>query len=292
MIFIVNQSFPWYLSYVGRQIQMTNPSTELHMILDKAYPEAAEFGVVEMGKYSVMAKRFEGVYKSFFRATDWHKYELIWFQRYMFVLEYLESIGYVKDFWILDSDVMVYSDLSKVKMNPGIRFTRNKEQDPCFCWFSDTGILREFCEYILDYYQNKLDAIEDYYRVNYLETNAIGGICEMTFLRWFADAHSDICQDLSVPVDGFAFDRGMHAPDGFKETLFHGKRIRWDNGVPWGVLDGQKIRFHGLHCQGAYKNLIPVYFDGKPELRRWLYGWVWLVRMYVIGVIKRIIGRK
>jgi hypothetical protein len=295
MIFIVNRGFPWYLSYVGRQIQMTNPGSEFHMILDRAYPEASGFDVVLMEEYGIMAREFERCYKSFFKATDWHVFELIWFQRYMYVLEYLESMNYKKDFWILDSDVLVYSDLSRVKMNEGIRFTRNKEQDPCFIWFADTGILRDFCEYILDYYHNRLDFIEKYYEENYVKPNAAGGICEMTFLRWFADERKDICQDLSIPVSGFAFDRGLHTVDGYRETLIRGKKVRWEKGRPWGRLEGQKVGFHGLHCQGEYKNLIPVYFSGKAEPRRVLDGWKWLAGQYmttgVRTVVKKMLGR-
>jgi hypothetical protein len=294
MIFIVNRGFPWYLRYVGSQIRMTNPNGEFHMILDRVYPEASGFDVIQMERYSSMAKEFEGCYKSFFKATDWHLFELIWFQRYMFVLEYLESLDYKGDLWILDSDVMVYSDLSTVKMNPGIRFTRNKEQDPCFSWFADTGILREFCEYILDFYRNKLAFIENYYRENYVKTNAAGGICEMTFLRWFADEHREICQDLSIPVNGFAFDRGMHEPDGFERTLIRGKKIRWRKGLPWAKLGGQAVGFHGLHCQGDYKHLIPLFFSGRAEPRRLLDARKWLAGQYmttgVKTVIKKILG--
>jgi hypothetical protein len=295
MIFIVNHGFPWYLNYVGRQILRTNPNTEFHFILDQEYPETADFDVIQMGTCGGMARKFELYYKSFFKSTDWHVFELIWFQRYMFVLEYLESVGYEKDFWILDSDVLVFSDLSQVKMNEGIRFTRNKEQDPCFSWFADTKILRNFCEYIFDYYRYKLAFIAKYYEENYVKTNAAGGICEMTFLRWFADEHKDICQDLSIPINGYAFDRGMHEPDGYQETLIHGKKIRWERGVPWGRLDAQKIKFHGLHCQGNYKHLIPVYFTGTAEPRRVLEGWQWLVGQYmttgVKTIIKKMIGR-
>jgi hypothetical protein len=265
------------------------------MILDKAWPQANGFDVLLMQDYSKMAREFEGCYKSFFMAEEWHEFELIWFQRYMYVLEYLENKGYKKDFWLLDSDVMVYSDLAKVKMNPGIRFTRNKEQDPCFSWFADTAILREFCEYILDHYQNKLDFIENYYEENYIKANATGGICEMTFLKWFANERKDICQDLSIPVNGFAFDRGLQEGDGYQKNLWGGKKIRWDNGKPWGKLKRQRVNFHGLHCQGHYKNLIPLYFSGQVEPRRRLDGWKWLAGKYMVngfkGIIKKMLGR-
>jgi hypothetical protein len=267
MIFIVNKGFPWYLRYVAEQIEITNGRGSLRLVLDKEYPEARNFSTLLMGDFSKMAKEFAGVHKSFWRDGDpHHEFELIWFQRYMFVLEYLESIGHTGDFWIVDSDVMLFSDLKDARILPGKRFTRNKEQDPCFTWFADTSMLREFCEYILDYYRNRLSEIEEYWIKNYIEGEMRGGICEMTFLKWFADERPSTCQDLSLPIEGWAFDRGIHERDEYRENLFlGGKKIYWSGKTPFGNLNGRRVKFYGLHCQGEYKNLIPLYFSGSPD---------------------------
>ena len=267
MIFIVNKGYPRHLSYVAEQIEMTNGKGSLVLVLDEAYPEARRFKTLVMRDYSDMAGEFAKLYKPFFLEGDTHhEFDLIWFQRYMFVLEYLESIGHKGDFWIVDSDVMVYSDLGKAKILEGKRFTRNKVQDPCFTWFADSAILREFCEYMLDYYRNRLPEIEAYFIEHYLPGKMGAGICEMTFLRLFADERLPICQDLSVPVDGWAFDRGIHEPDGYRQNSFiGGKKIYWDGRTPYGILKGERVNFHGLHCQGLYKNLIPLYFSGAAD---------------------------
>lgn len=293
MIFIVNKGSPWHLPYVAEQIEMTNGKGSVVLVLDTRYPQLKRFNTILMDDYSRMASEFAAYYKPFFLEGDTHhEFALIWFQRYMFVLEYLESIGHKGDFWIVDSDVMVYSDLAKVRVLEGKRFTRNKEQDPCFTWFADTAILREFCEYMLDYYKNRLAEIEALFIKHYLPGKMGAGICEMTFLRLFADERLSICQDLSVPIDGWAFDRGIHEPDGYRQNAFiGGKRIYWDGRTPYGMLKGKRVNFHGLHCQGQYKNLIPLYFSGTaaPEdIRR---GKAWK-RSFGIAKAPKVLIRK
>lgn len=296
MIFIVNKGFPWHLSYVAEQVEITNGKGSVVLILDKEYPEAKRFSTLLMRSYSRMANDFATLYTSFFRSDGYHEFELIWFQRYMFVLEYLESIGHKGDCWIVDSDVMIYSDLSKVKMLKGIRFTRCREEGPNFSWFAEPAVLREFCEYILNYYRYRRSEIESYFVKNYIEGTMRGGICEMTFLRWFADERVSVCQDLSVPVDGWAFDTGMQGHDGFRRTPVGGKRICWDRGKPYGIKKGKRVNFHGLHCQGYYKYLIPLYFSGKskPEdIRRgksWRRSEYWKIAPKYL--IKWAIGRE
>lgn len=295
-IFIVNQGYPWYLPIVCKQAESFNGRGSVTLILDEYPHESCGYNVVLMKEHTQMADRFARVYRSFFSATDWHKFELIWFQRFMFVLEYLESLNHEGGFWIFDSDVLLFANLDTVKIHAWARFTRNKEQDPCFLWFAETAILREFCEFILDGYENRLAEIAKHYRVNYVDTGAAGGICEMTFLKWFADARIHECQDLTVPVDGLAFDRGIQIGDGYKTNLLNAKKVYWKGHLPWGSLGGLRTQFYGLHCQGEFKNLIPLYRSGPKNLPMILRTVLpWLLRSYLTTgtktLIKKILGR-
>jgi hypothetical protein len=296
MVFIVNKGFPWYLPYVVRQIEIANGKDSAILILDKTYPEAVKFSTLQMKDYSRLANDFERVFRSFFREDGYHEFELIWFERYMFVLEYLESIHYKADFWIVDSDVMIYSNLAKVKILNGMRLTRGKEQEPCFTWFKETSILRDFCEYIIDRYINHLSELESFFVKNYIEGTDRGGICEMIFLRWFADEHISICQDIAVPIDGWAFDIGMQGHDGYRRNPIGGKKIYWDKGKPYGIKNRTRINFHGLHCQGYYKNLIPVYFSGESKPEEVARGKAWQRSVYFRNgpkyLLKRVVGRE
>jgi hypothetical protein len=296
VVFIVNKGYPWYLTYVAEQIEISNGKDSVALILDQEYPDAKKFKTLLMPDYSKMATGFAGIFKSLFRPDGHHEFELIWFQRYMFVLEYLESVAYKGDFWVVDSDVMIYSDLRKVKILDGIRFTRLKEEEPCFTWFAEPAVLREFCEYMINYYKFRLPELESYFIRNYIKGTMRGGICEMVLLRWFADERVSTCQDLSLPVNGWAFDPGIQGHDGYRQNPIGGKKIYWDKGMPYGIKKGKRINFHALHCQGNYKNLIPVYFSGRSDPHDVAKGKRWRRAEYLENapknLLKRALGRQ
>lgn len=281
MIFIVNKDCPWYLPYVARQVELSNGAGSLVLVLDKTYEELSHFKILEMKDHSSLADEFGLHYRSLFEADQYHVYELIWFQRYMYVLEYLDKKEFSGDFWILDSDVLVYSDLKNVEIPLGKRFTRLKEQDPCFSWFANRYILRQFCDYMLHSYQYEFDELERYFYENYGEGKLRGGVCEMTFLKWFAEQNLPACHDLTIPINGWAFDRGLHVADGYRRDVLGGKRVLWDAGRPYGVLQDKRVNFHGLHLQGSYKNLIPLFFSGESEVEDRRRATAWLRREWL-----------
>ena len=117
--------------------------------------------------------------------------------------------------------------------------------------------LEQFCDYILSYYSDidKFEQVKEWYKqIKY------GGICDMTFFKYYTQCPRVHAFDTATIVDDSCFDISLQVSQGF-EMNGRVKKIYWEKGLPYGKLleTGKLIRFNGLHFQGGVKHRMNKY---------------------------------
>ena len=110
-IIITHQGNPPHLKYVLAQLRETNPKAHIVLMGDKSNNCYSFIKHVMLSDYFTLANKFAKVYKHL-NFTD-ISYEIFCYQRWLCVYEYMKK-HHLDDVFSLDSDVLVYDDLTKV----------------------------------------------------------------------------------------------------------------------------------------------------------------------------------
>lgn len=204
-------------------------------------------------------------YKHF--STNGQLFEVACFARWFviknFLLEHnLDSCVY------LDTDIMVYSDLSK-ELQPFVEKTASflyPKDQPKNRWAASghssywprEGLVK-FCNFINKIYTTEegINTLEQKWNYH-VEADKGGGICDMSLFHLFynslepgevailSDVHNDSTFDDNINSSENYYKEEYRMKDGFKE-------IKWENGMPYGynLKRNTWIRFNTLHFQGG-----------------------------------------
>ncbi len=264
-IFFVHRGAGNILKYAINQVHSCNPDSEITLLGDETNVFVKKYGVkhVMLKEYINDAEEFGKHYVNL--SPNRADYECFCFQRWFIVNEYLKGIGYEGRVFCLDSDSMIYCNLTEYsqKYLDGCDVTVCLKQGPQFTFITSEALNR-FCEFIMSYYTQKtgLEKLKAYY-TDRIQKRLYGGVSDMVLLEWFAAQNKSL--DTNVIRDGAMFDNLFRKSEGY---MMDGasKKVELEDGKYYGyLLSGERVRFLGLHFQGKTKWIMYRYYTGNPR---------------------------
>ena len=238
------------------------------------------------------AKKFENYY--YHLSTNSYSFELICFQRWFILLDFLKHNTYSKSFVYLDSDVLLFCDIQNVFGKMGnAQMTVCANIGPQYSFFKNIEILEKFCNFIIYYYaeESNLKKLINSYD-DYRKHSVYGGICDMWLLDLFRKQNIELFKDLSHIIDGECFDHNINVSENFTMNKSI-KKVIIKNKIPFGYNNGNKILFLGIHFQDRAKAHIPIYYQGKRFLFNSILDVVgYRMSKYIRNIIKKILPKK
>ncbi|MEO7799471.1 MAG: hypothetical protein ABIY47_17280 [Opitutaceae bacterium] len=257
-IVIIHRGYSWYLPYTLRHARLYNPTSPLFLVTDQKRSFLKLFARnLPLQDHMQEADAFSKIYTHL--SHNQPAFELFCFQRW-FVLHSVMAALELDHCFYLDTDVLVYSNLSAVRPAfAAADMTLNFKQGPYSTFINNCSALRGFCEYITRLFtHHTVEMAADF--ETWKRAGVPGGISDMHALRKYAESSPLRTVDTAEVKDGACFDNVFHESDGFemKDGI---KQIEWRNGIPYGrrTRDREKIRFHTLHMQGNSKGYILSY---------------------------------
>lgn len=210
-------------------------------------------------------------------STNPEMIETSCFKRFFYAYEYARA-NELTDIWIIDSDVMIFTDLKEISKNgrwlemydAGLSIPKQDYSSydwaasPHTSWWKLEG-LKNFIEFILETYTSNISILEEKYNFN-KTTVSRGGICDMTLLYlWSLD--KKIFNFSDQIADGFYIDHNINQKnilDNIEVQMKYGiKKVTYDKqSVRITVKDGNEIKVGSLHFQGRAKNFMAIIGPG------------------------------
>ena len=280
-IIITHRGNPPYLKYVLSQLQERNHNANIVLMGDKSNNKYSFIKHVLLKDYFDLADKFAKVYIHK-NSTD-IGYELFCYQRWFCVYEYMKKHN-LDDVFSLDSDVLVYEDLSSLhsfisKYDFALSAKNLEEKNPGL-WIAGPPIgyfhkdsLKELCEFFMDSYTNKkyLQLFDQ--KMSWHKSRSENfGVCDMTHIFFFTQEHRSKFFNFSYP---FILNKEKYRID---ETILDTtdcvsegchKKIVFEKGIPYAFdkKDSSRLRFPLIHFQGYdpinAKEWIKDYYNGK-----------------------------
>lgn len=217
---------------------------------------------------------FERVYVD---LAPYYPNSLIFFRRLFLMEVYLRQRG-LTEMILLDSDILVYTDLSALSAFRDCDFACCIDKEQHFSpedtqglrWFANCGIsywtldaLDDFLNFLQDSYENHLDRLKVKYDYH-VAHNIPGGVTEMSLLYlWVTDRPDMRFYNMSIPENGCAFNNTIWSDVNYSPgeyvvsplTRLKKFTIPKDGGLPIFYLQaGGTVRFYNIHFVGSAKS--------------------------------------
>lgn len=253
-LIIYHATFLPYLPFCLWQNARTNPGRECVLLGNRDNKiDGINYTHIHAEKYQDKNSEFIKVYRHASHSHFGDERRCI--ERWFVLWEYLERHR-VQDFYFLDSDYLLFEDLSKYEFS---WIGKNACGTPNlwgFGYFPQPDLIRRLCIWILELYQDneRFLAMRDRFHQagkGLQEMGLIKEFCLQTDLKvkslaW-RDTEMDPCFD-----DGFFGSSYRYTPREFSRL------IQQKAGGPISAHDGKKRRYLlGLHFGGHQKNQIP-----------------------------------
>lgn len=229
--------------------------------------------------------------------------EISCFKRYFYAYEYARANS-LTDIWIIDSDVMIFTDLKAISKKgrwldmydaclsiPKQDYSNyDWAASPHTSWWKLEG-LKNFTEFILDTYTNNISILEEKYNFNKTITSK-GGVCDMTLLYlWSLD--KKIFNFSDQMVEGFYIDHNINQKNilhNIEVKMKYGiKKINYDKqSVTITTKDGNEIKVASLHFQGRAKKFMGIIGPGFNNYICRIFTTVKLIIYTIIENYKKI----
>ena len=246
-----------FIPYTLYQAKQTNPNTRIILLGDESNKH-----------YKIIAEHFycddflngtEQLKKVYRHKSQWGQdFEYVCIERWFILLNFMEKTG-LESAILLDSDILVYSDLNQVRktfpsynmtwmgFSAHINFVQSRQT------------LKDYCDFILDIYTNHDKYLNDetlsYAQV--MSGRSEGNVSDMTFFYDFNKKHPNNFHNLAIPQNNKMFDITIEMDQGMEmEGKF--KKIEWKGKTPYAVskIDGNLIQLYTIHfwTKDAIKN--------------------------------------
>ena len=254
----------------------------------------------------VLCDEFCALYKHL--SSNPYKYELICFQRYFWLYEFMAQMGFESCIH-MDSDMLLY-----------VKVDRALFVDECevACSFEDPSLglngsasihfsfwtleaLHDFLLFLIDVYKNKVSVLERQYEK---EKDYPGGICDMRLLSfWIAETSRKVIS-LRTFYDKIILDQGIKADYicGKKVIMnsVYGIRrvfVSCNGELVFRTTDGHEYPVGAIHFQGQSKMFMHSYYKMRGTSLFLLFGFFehWANRVYekvlrTFGIEKDMVG--
>jgi hypothetical protein len=278
-----------YLFYSIYKAKISNSDSEIFLIgtsETKHYGKLVHYLPIE--DFLSKATELEKVFTNY--STNSAAFELFCLQRWFILDEFMKKEG-IKRCVYIDSDILVYSNLSKAGQafqNFDMTFLG---YSPHTNFINNRLILEDFCNFIFNTYSKPEAAmfLEKKYN-NFLKQYDAGGISDMTFFHDYNKLHPGRLGNISVILENSTFDITLDTEFGY-EMEENIKKIKWINQIPHckNLANKQWILFHTLHFQGALKKLMWSFWKKKTTRFYFYFAFfqtVFLFRKFFMKLFK------
>lgn len=237
-----------------------------------------------------LCDKFCSVYKHM--STNPYSYELICFQRYYWMYEFMIKHGFESIFH-LDSDMLLFKKLDESL------FSEKCDAACSYCtrsmgiegvasihfsyWKKDA--LYDFLTFLIDTYENRLDVLETQHEK---EKGNEGGICDMRLLAYWISETSKKVISLEEFYGTYIYDQNINNEYNYEEkmemeSVFNVRKIYLQNGeLFYKSLSGKEYRVGASHFQGGAKMFIHCYSKGQRSFLAKFIAYIeyWINRVY------------
>jgi len=263
-----------YLKYSIYQARKFNPDSRIILLGDELNSKYKTVEHYYINEFSNSTAEFEKVYQHLCFIDQY--YVMFWFKRWFIIKDFLEKIDNISNFLIIDSDVLLYCNVSEA-FQPFLKnkITIYKERGPHVTYMNDKSTIMEFCDYIIKLYTDEnlfkklLDKFE-HHKVYKLP----GGVDDMHALYEYSLAFPDNIGNTAIEKEGAIFDGTFSAEEGFEyDDKRNIKKIFWKDKLPYvkELKTNKLIRLNAIHFQGISKAYMHKYYVGKS---------LWLAKLY------------
>ncbi len=261
-----HSGFDPYLAFTVWQARRTNPGAPVWLIGDDTNDLSA-LGVrhFHYARHAGRRDEFVRLYRNI--STHGPGFERLCIERWFYLEAILEQTG-VNQFFYLDSDVLVLRELQPfVAQWSGHEIAGAPPWS--FAWYARSGIIREFCDFVLTCYSDeaKLAEWERRFRSgdDFSPPEHIHNVCDMALWRMFFRERNLEPVDLAAPHNGMAFDPGLTEPWGFR-MRGQFKELTRRSGTCFGFHEASAapVELIVLHLNGKYPKRLPPLFTGWP----------------------------
>ncbi len=264
-IIFIHTGNSWYLPYTIYQLKKTNPNTPIYLIGDHKNKQFHKWtNHIDAANFTHLTSTLKNVY--IHKSTLGEEFEFNCIARWFILLEFM-NLNNIDKCIYLDSDILVYKDLSKVEKN----FSK---YDMTWCGFSahtnfitNRKALENYCKNVIDCYSNKfpneLRNKSLYHQVISGKTNM--NISDMTFFHDYNLRYPNSLLDISLPNEKGTFDRSIEDTRVFEGDQNDFKKIYWQKKKPYckEIASQKLIPFVTLHFQGKGKKILKFYFSKR-----------------------------
>jgi len=205
-------------------------------------------------------------------------YDILVFQRFFCLREWMERNN-IKEAWVLDSDVITFSDFSENYSQylqgslAAISIPKNQEKDYRWAAYGHNSYwtiegITSFTDFCIETYSKKLSVLQEKYKWH-IKNHILGGVCEMTLLYLWAKGKTDVFNTAKV-YDGMTIDNWITSSENFElneypVTIGGIKQITFKDGMPYSFNKklGKDVAFLALHCQGSAKKYMKFFANER-----------------------------
>lgn len=250
----------YFLPHVLSQLKKSNPQKRIVLLGDssnKFYQGLVDW--FDIRDYSLLADKFSKNYHHL--SPNNRKYELFCFVRWFAILEFMKR-NIIPKAWCLDSDVMVYDDLTKTETLFSSKPMSISDVSGGCCLINDINILENLCQKMMETYEDEstLTRLREHL-VNPIHPKIACSVSDMYFFADLKMKLGDEIGDFSKITNSSIFDSNIYLQEGL---VMNGdiKKVCWDKGQPFGLtMDGKRVDFVILHFASKFgKSLIKHHY--------------------------------
>lgn len=255
----------YYLQYTFNQILQSNPDSDVYLIGDDKNKHYESIGIkhVDMTTCEKTAKEFEKIYVHLSCMGGF--VERICFQRWMYIRDFVAQQGWTGRFCHLDSDVLVYGDITKYhdRYCADADVTLHGKYGPGCNVFKSVDVLSKLVDNTFKYYTTPslVERLTEWYK------SGKGNITDMTMIEAFVDECDIKPFDLLQVVDDITFDSHLaKKTDNRFQMSGRMKKVIFKGLDAFCLTEkGKLVRMMMLHIQGFYKMYMYRYYTGDTK---------------------------
>jgi len=275
-IVFVHRGNPFYLKYAIGQAVHTQGGSRVVLLGDEANKGLGLCEWYPLEDFGERACDFARRYKHL--SPNDYDFELFCIQRWLYLSEFVAKAGIGGNICYLDSDALVYFPLRErfAEQQFGIALTRGI--GPAFTLIRNASVLYRLADFIEAAYEpgEMLETLKYIYATGdspfWLKS---GYVSDMQLLGFFALAEGGAV-DLESPWNGWVYDYGFGERTDYRHNPY--KNIKWlgrDIKGYYGLKNGERHYFAGIHFQVGAKIFMPQYYTGRAKFGdRYYYKYI------------------
>lgn len=292
VIVFIHRGNSWYLPYTLWQCKATNPGATIYFIGDKQtthFPKWVEH--IDIEAYKEAGNELRKVYNH--KSNLGAEFELMCIERWFILSAFMTAHNIDKCIY-LDSDILVYKDLSK-------QYALFPPHDMTWCSFSahsnyifSVAALNDYCRNVIDCYTNNFPAeklAQSLYH-SVMSGKANMNISDMTFFHDYNIRYPNSLLVVSNPNPLGTFDISMEEIRVFEDDGEGFKKVIWKDKLPYCIerTSGIEYPFVTLHFQGRGKEILKKNFRCN-SLQFQLHNFTNYLHLLVNKLMKKFIKR-